>query len=130
DLLYATTGHPVYVSFNDGDTWQPLQLNLPDTRMYDLKVKNDDLVIATHGRGFYVLDDGAALLRRLTPATTPADVADFHQTVPPVTPIPTVAPPPAVIPPTTPAADAESSLAILKDPNNVVRSVSGNVSVS
>jgi hypothetical protein len=98
--------------------------------VYDLKVKNDDLVVSTHGRGFYVLDDAAALLRRLTPTTTPADVADFHQTVPPVTPIPSVSPPPAVVPPTTPAADQENSLAILKDPNNVVRSVSGNVSVS
>jgi photosystem II stability/assembly factor-like uncharacterized protein len=130
DLLYATTEHHVYVSFNDGDSWQPLQLNLPDTRMYDLKVKNDDLVLSTHGRGFYVLDDGAALLRRLTPATTPADVAGFHQTVPPVTPIPSVSPPPAVVPPTTPAVDQENALAILKDPNNVVRSVSNSVSVS
>jgi photosystem II stability/assembly factor-like uncharacterized protein len=130
DLLYATTEHRVYVSFNDGDSWQPLRLNLPDTRVYDLKVKNDDLVISTHGRGFYVLDDAAALLRRLTPATTPADVADFHQTVPPVTPIPSVAPPAAVVPPTTPAADQDNSLATLKDPNDVVRSVSSSVSVS
>jgi hypothetical protein len=50
--------------------------------------------------------------------------------VPPVTPIPPVAPPPAVIPPTTPAPDAENALAILRDPNNPVRSVSNNVAIS
>jgi photosystem II stability/assembly factor-like uncharacterized protein len=130
DLLYATSAHGAYVSFNDGDSWQSLRLNLPDATVYDLKVKGDDLVVSTHGRGFYVLDDGAALLRRLTPNTTPADIADFHQSVPPVTPIPPVAPPPAVIPPTTPAPDADNAVATLRDPNNVVRSVSGNVSVN
>jgi photosystem II stability/assembly factor-like uncharacterized protein len=130
DLLYATSAHGVYVSFNDGDSWQPLRLNLPDTTVYDLKVKGDDLVISTQGRGFYVLDDGAALLRRLAPKTKPVDIADFHQTVPPVTPIPPVSPPPAVIPPTTHAPDADNSLATLRDPDNVVRSVSSNVSVS
>src|SRR4051794_9345072 len=129
-LLYATTEHGVFVSFNDGDSWQSLKTNLPDTRVYDLKVKNDDLVVATHGRGFYVLDAAAALLRRLTPTTTPVDIADFHQTVPPVTPIPSVTAPPVVIPPTTPAADQENSLAVLKDPNNVVHAVSSSVSVS
>ncbi|GIH19590.1 WD40/YVTN/BNR-like repeat-containing protein [Rugosimonospora africana] len=130
DLLYATTAHGVYVSFNDGDRWQPLRLNLPDTTVYDLKVKGNDLVISTHGRGLYVLDDGAALLRQLTPKTKPRDVAGFHQTVPPVTPIPPVAPPPAAVPPTTHAPDADSSLATLNDPDNPVRSVSSNVSVS
>src|SRR6266498_5803578 len=69
DLLYAGTEHGVYVSFNNGDSWQSLRLNLPDTRVYDLKVKGDDVVISTHGRGFYVLDDGAAVLRQLTPKT-------------------------------------------------------------
>ena len=130
DLLYATTEHRVYVSFNDGDSWQPLQLNLPDTRVYDLEVKNDDLVVSTHGRGFYVLDDAAALLRRLTPDTTAGDVADFHQTVPPITPIPHVAPPNPVVPPTTHADDQDNALATIKDPDDVVRSVSSNVSVS
>ena len=129
-LLYATTEHSVYVSFNDGDSWQSLKTNLPDTRVYDLKVKDDDLVVSTHGRGFYVLDDAAALLRRLTPSTTAADVADFHQSVPPATPIPSVTAPPVVIPPTTPAADQENALAVLKDPNDVVHAVSSSVSVS
>jgi photosystem II stability/assembly factor-like uncharacterized protein len=130
DLLYATSAHGVYVSFNDGDSWQSLRLNLPDATVYDLKVKGDDLVVSTHGRGFYVLDDGAALLRRLTPNTTPADIADFHQTAPTPTPVTVVNPPPAVVPPTTPAPDADNTVATLRDPNNVVRSVSGNVSVN
>jgi photosystem II stability/assembly factor-like uncharacterized protein len=130
DLLYATSAHGAYVSFNDGDSWQSLRLNLPDTTVYDLKVKGDDLVVSTHGRGFYVLDDGAALFRRLTPNTKPADIADFHQTVPTPTPVTVVNPPPAVIPPTTPAPDANNDVATLRDPNNVVRSVSGNVSVN
>jgi hypothetical protein len=129
-LLYATTQHGVYVSFNDGDRWQPLRLNLPDTSVQDLTVKGGDLVITTFGRGFYVLDDGATLLRRLTPRTRPRDTADFHQTVPPVTPITPVSPPAAVIPPTTPAPDAENPAAVLHDPNDVVRSVSGSVAVS
>ncbi|HZC71321.1 MAG TPA: hypothetical protein VE442_11560 [Jatrophihabitans sp.] len=130
DLLYATSAHGVYVSFNDGDNWHPLSLNLPDTTVYDLKVKGDDLVISTHGRGFYVCDDCAALLRRLTPRTTPADIADFHQTIPTPTQLTVVNPPPAVIPPTTHAADAENDLAVLHDPDNPVRSVSNRVTVS
>jgi len=56
-LLYAATEHGVYVSFNDGDAWQPLQYNLPHTSMRDLLVHEDDLVVATHGRSFWVLDD-------------------------------------------------------------------------
>ncbi|WP_132117021.1 WD40/YVTN/BNR-like repeat-containing protein [Actinocrispum wychmicini] len=129
-LLYAATQHGVYVSFNDGTTWQSLRTNLPDTSVQDITVKDGDLVIATHGRGFYVLDDGATLLRRLTPKTTPKDIKDFHQTVPPVTPIPPVAPSPAVVPPTTHAPDAENAVAILRDPNNPVRSVSPNATIS
>jgi photosystem II stability/assembly factor-like uncharacterized protein len=130
DLLYATSTHGVYVSFDDGDHWQSLRLNLPNAHVYDLKVKGNDLVISTQGRGFYVLDDGAQLLRRLTPSTTAQDIADFHQTVPPVTPIAPVSPPAAVIPPTTHSPDAENDLAVLHDPDNAVRSVSSNVTVS
>src|SRR5579863_9458233 len=55
-LLYAGTELRVYVSFNDGDQWQPLQLNMPVTSVRDLIVHGDDLAIATHGRGFWVLD--------------------------------------------------------------------------
>jgi hypothetical protein len=56
-LLYAGTQHGVAVSFDDGDHWQSLSLNLPDTQVSDLVVESNDLVIATHGRGFYVLDN-------------------------------------------------------------------------
>ena len=56
-LLYLATEHGVYVSFNDGAHWQSLQLNLPDTPIRDLVVKDDDLVIGSHGRGFWILDD-------------------------------------------------------------------------
>ncbi len=64
-LLYAGTEFGVYISFDDGDHWQPLQLNLPTTSIRDLEIHHDaysdDLVIATHGRAFWVLDDIASL---------------------------------------------------------------------
>ena len=60
-LLFAATEKGVYVSFDDGTRWQPLQDNLPVTSVRDLEVHDADLVIATHGRGFWILDDIAAL---------------------------------------------------------------------
>jgi hypothetical protein len=60
-LLFAGTERAVFVSFNDGDDWQSLQLNLPAASMRDLAVHKDDLIAATHGRGFWVLDDVTAL---------------------------------------------------------------------
>ncbi|WP_199268698.1 WD40/YVTN/BNR-like repeat-containing protein [Cognatiluteimonas profundi] len=56
-LLYAATELGVYVSFDDGDHWQPMQMNLPRTSVRDIDIHGDDMVIATHGRGFWVLDD-------------------------------------------------------------------------
>ncbi len=56
-LLYAGTETGVYVSFDGGRNWRSLQLNLPVTSMRDLVVKDGDLVVATHGRGFWILDD-------------------------------------------------------------------------
>jgi photosystem II stability/assembly factor-like uncharacterized protein len=56
-LLYAGTETGVFVSFDDGTRWQSLQLNLPNSPIHDLIVKNDDLVVATHGRSFWILDD-------------------------------------------------------------------------
>ena len=56
-LLYAGSEIGVFVSFDDGAHWQPLQLNLPTSPMHDLVVRGDDLVVATHGRAFWVLDD-------------------------------------------------------------------------
>lgn len=56
-LLFAGTELGVSVSFNDGNLWQPLQLNLPVSSVRDLQIHGDDLVIATHGRSFWILDD-------------------------------------------------------------------------
>ena len=60
-LLYAATELRVYVSFDDGDHWQPLQLNMPVTSVRDIVVHGDDLAVATFGRGFWVLDQMAPL---------------------------------------------------------------------
>ncbi len=60
-LLYAATQRGVYASYDDGATWQSLRLNMPDVPVADLVVEGNELVIATHGRGFWVLDDVAAL---------------------------------------------------------------------
>ena len=64
-LLFAGTEDSVYVSFNDGDSWQSLQLNLPHTSMRDLTIRGDDLIVGTHGRSFWILDD-LTHLRQLT----------------------------------------------------------------
>jgi photosystem II stability/assembly factor-like uncharacterized protein len=56
-LLFAGTEREVYVSFDDGDHWQSLRLNMPATSVRDLTIKDDDLAVATHGRGFWILDD-------------------------------------------------------------------------
>lgn len=56
-LLFLATEHGVYFSTNDGEQWRPLQLNLPDTPVRDLVIKDNDVVLGTHGRGFWILDD-------------------------------------------------------------------------
>lgn len=56
-LLYAGTERQVYVSFDDGDNWQSLRVDMPATSIRDLIVKGDDLAVATHGRGFWILDN-------------------------------------------------------------------------
>ena len=56
-LLYAGTEHAAFVSFDDGDHWEPLQLNMPACSVRDLVVHGDDLVAATYGRAFWILDD-------------------------------------------------------------------------
>jgi photosystem II stability/assembly factor-like uncharacterized protein len=60
-LLYAATERAVWTSFDDGAQWRPLEYNLPHTSMRDLLVKDDDLIVATHGRSFWVLDDVSPL---------------------------------------------------------------------
>jgi photosystem II stability/assembly factor-like uncharacterized protein len=56
-LLFLATEHGVYFSINDGAQWQSLQLNLPDTPIRDLVIKDNDVVLGSHGRGFWILDD-------------------------------------------------------------------------
>ncbi|MEP6991269.1 MAG: hypothetical protein ABJA80_10090, partial [bacterium] len=72
-LLFAGTESGMYVSFDDGDHWQSLMQNLPNTSYRDIAIKDNDLVVATYGRGFWVLDD-YSMLRDITPAiaTEPA----------------------------------------------------------
>lgn len=73
-LLYAGTQEGVRISYDDGATWLPLSLNLPNTQVSDLIVEDRDLVISTHGRGFYVLDD-IAPIRQFSPAVAAATPA-------------------------------------------------------
>ena len=68
-LLYAGTERGVWVSFDDGASWQSLRRNLPLVPIHDLAVKEGDLIAATHGRSFWILDDLSAL-RQLNPETT------------------------------------------------------------
>jgi len=67
-LLYAGTERGIYVSFDDGAWWQPLQLNLPVSSIRDIAVHGNDLIVATHGRSFWVMDDIAPLREMTTPA--------------------------------------------------------------
>ena len=71
-LLYAGTETGVFVSFNDGDDWQSLQGNLPNCSVRDISVRRGDLVVGTHGRSFWVLDDLSSL-RQLDAKTAAAD---------------------------------------------------------
>jgi photosystem II stability/assembly factor-like uncharacterized protein len=75
-LLFLGTEHGIYVSFNNGAQWQSLRLDLPVTPVHGIVVKGDDLVIGTHGRSFYVLDN-ISMLRQITRETTNEAVALF-----------------------------------------------------
>jgi photosystem II stability/assembly factor-like uncharacterized protein len=68
-LLFAGTETGIYVSFDDGGTWQPLRQELPVTPVHGIEIKNDDLVIGTHGRSFYIMDN-ISVLRQITRDTT------------------------------------------------------------
>jgi len=72
-LLYLGTEHGIYISFDDGAKWESLRQNLPDTPVHDIAVEERDLVIATHGRGFYVMDHIAPLRQGGLQTTT-----NFH----------------------------------------------------
>ncbi|MFN0178517.1 MAG: WD40/YVTN/BNR-like repeat-containing protein [Gemmatimonadales bacterium] len=76
-LLYAATQHGVYLSYDDGASWQPINQNLPDVPVADLIVEGNELVIGTHGRGFWVLDN-IAPIRQASPAVLAKDLAVFR----------------------------------------------------
>ena len=94
-LLFAGSEDQVWVSFDDGDHWSSLRLNMPATSIRDLVIKDDDIAIGTHGRSFYILDDIAAL-REISPSTAsstatlfkPASAIRFRFSKYPDTPIP------------------------------------------
>jgi len=78
NLLYAGTVTSAYVSFDRGDHWQSLQLNLPNTVVSDMTVHGSDLVISTYGRGFWILDD-VSPLRQIRPALASTAPVYFFQ---------------------------------------------------
>ena len=75
-LLFAGTASAMYVSFDDGDHWQSLMLNLPNTSYQDIVIKGNDLLVATYGRGIFILDD-FSVLRQLTAAVAAEPVHLF-----------------------------------------------------
>jgi photosystem II stability/assembly factor-like uncharacterized protein len=94
-LLFAGTEKAVWVSFDDGDHWQSLQLNLPHTSMRDLWIHDNDLIVATHGRSFWILDDisplrelSDAVLKSGTHLFKPAAAYRIQRSTYPDTPIP------------------------------------------
>ncbi|HYK91563.1 MAG TPA: glycoside hydrolase [Acidobacteriota bacterium] len=76
-LLYAGSELAVYVSFNDGENWQSLQLNLPASSMRDLVIHDDDAIVATHGRSFWILDD-VTPLRQIDPHVADSEAFLFR----------------------------------------------------
>src|SRR3954468_4351325 len=76
-LLFLGTENGILVSFDDGGVWQPLRRELPVTPVHGIEVKGNDLVIATHGRSFYIMDD-ISVLRQVTPTTQNEPVVLFR----------------------------------------------------
>ena len=76
-LLFAGTELGIYVSFDDGDHWQPLQLNMPVTSIRDVTIHGDDLIVATHGRSFWILDN-ITPLRQMDAQAQSANVRLFQ----------------------------------------------------
>ena len=132
-LLFAGTENAVWVSFDDGDHWQSLQLNLPHTSARDLWIHENDLIVATHGRSFWVLDDIAPLreasvaianaVHLFTPATAYRIQRDTNTDTPLPPDEPAAANPPdgAILDYYLPAAGSTVTLEILDGPGHVVR---------
>jgi len=76
-LLYAGTERGIYISMDDGENWEPFQLNLPTVPVTDLALKDDDLIVATQGRSFWVLDD-LTLLHQWDDNTVKSDMHLFN----------------------------------------------------
>jgi len=131
-LLYAGTERGVFVSFNDGEQWSPLQNGLPITSVRDITIHGDDLAIATHGRGFWILDDVAALRdwaadpQMRTRLFAPAMAARFRPATFTGTPKPKDEPMAANPPPGAPldyflAADARGTVSLeIRDANGAL----------
>ena len=132
-LLFAGTENAVWVSFDDGDHWQSLQLNLPRTSMRDLWIHENDLIVATHGRSFWILDD-IAPLREASSATanavhlfTPAPAYRVQRNTNTDTPLPPDEPaaqnPPdgAIVDYYLPAASSTVTLEVLDPQGRLVR---------
>ncbi len=77
-LLYAGTETQVYVSFDDGEHWQSLRLNMPASSVRDLQVKDDDLIAGTHGRGYLILDDVTPLRQIAAERAATLTAASLH----------------------------------------------------
>jgi photosystem II stability/assembly factor-like uncharacterized protein len=137
-LLFAGTETAVYVSFDDGDNWEPLRLNMPATSIRDLVIHDADVVVGTHGRSFWVLDDITELRELGTP--TAADAAHLfkpetayrvHWNENSDTPLPPEEPagenPPdgAIFDYALPAGTSAVTLEIADAAHNVVRKFSG-----
>jgi hypothetical protein len=76
-MLFAGTEQALFVSFNDGDNWEPLSLNMPVTSMRDIEIYKSDIIVATHGRGFWVIDD-ISPLRQINASVLASDVHLFR----------------------------------------------------
>ncbi len=132
-LLFAGTENAVWVSFDDGDHWQSLQLNLPRTSMRDLWIHDDDLIVGTHGRSFWVLDDISplrqisAMLADSVHLFTPAPAYRIKRDTNTDTPLPPDEPmaenPPdgAILDYFLPSAANEVTIEILDAQNGIIR---------
>src|SRR5258708_3952480 len=136
-LLFAGSEQQVYVSFDDGDHWQSLRLNMPASSIRDLTIHEDDLVAGTHGRGFWILDDVEPLrqIRTATQQATlskPAAAWRFRGNKTPATPLPPDEPagqnPPdgAIIDYWLPGAASSATLEILDAKGALVRRYSSS----